>query len=291
MENYNFYFKTYKRVFNIAEYKIRKAFDKGKIIGEKYGSINNTLIVSCNFLVDIRWDICDSKGVDDLFHKFRNRSTELETNDKYIINEEFYRYFKSNKGGVKITYKELIYEIAIRKALIDIQDRIKDLNETYSKIYHLNLLNIELIKLPITDTEISQYKKQIEEHTIQENTNVKKYILIAGVELCMREFAFYLRLRRDYNKSNEKYKVIYDRVMFEHGDPFNEVKLGRKYSITSFYGYLKDENPKESNKFNCKDAIAKIISICDLIQEKNFKGFVKKTSNLETFCNGNPSLL
>ena len=291
MDYYNYYAKTYGRVFSIAEYKIKKTLNKGIDIREKYDSIYQTIRVSLNSYAGTRWNICESKGIDNLFHKFRKRSDELESNDKYIINEEYLNYFKNNRLGIKIRYKELIYELAIRKALFDIEDRVESLNETYSTIYGYNISNIELIKLPIADTEISQYKRQIENHLIQEYTNIKKHILIADVEFCMREFALYLRLRRDYNKSNEKYKTIYDRVMFEHNDPFNEVKIGRKYGDTIFYKYLKDEKPKESNNFNCKDSIDKIMMVCNTIKEEKFKAFILKIKDKKELCSDDQTFL
>lgn len=291
MDYYNFYSKTYRRVFSLAEYKIKNTFNKGINIREKYDSIHRTLVVSFNSYGNIRWRICESKGIDNLFRKFIKRSEELDFNDKYIINEEYIHDFKNDRFGIKIGYKELIYEMAIRKALSDIRDRIEALNETYFTIYSYNVLNIGLIKLPIKDSEILQYKKQIENHITQEDTNVKKHILIADVEFCMREFALYLRLRRDYNKSNEKYKTIYDRVMFEHNDPFNEVKIGRKYGDTIFYKYLKDEKPKESNNFNCKESIDKIMMVCNTIKEEKFKAFVLKTSNKKALCSDDQMFL
>ena len=235
-------------------------------------------------------------------YKDRSNYYRSDQDEKILKNELFQKY---KKGSVRkvISYKNLVYKIAVHTGLDkatsilsrkrNFYELLFDHNEMEKFIFtndfdKINILEQELLDKyhPNRGGNIIDFSGKIEEksNTSISSPDVTKdeyiEIVLHGIKFNIYEFALFQREWRDCNAANTTYREIYDKVIMDFNDPYNYGK--KRYDTTLFYRVLKDNFLSKVNYFDVCLAYNKIKKL--VLQTNNTafkKHIIEKLSKVE----------
>lgn len=313
MELHTLYFNTYNKVLNEKSdwYKSRLIDNKAE-----YRTFNKTSNESLTLLTNYveKLTIEENKNrFMELFSVFNSRYSEYNVkHEELIIKNELKTTFFENELSSTMSYEKLITTLAEYSAINESSRIIQNGYNYYQLIYNEDLINDEFIfcsndhikndkfynlrdkiNPPLIDPSIDYTSENIiksdEKQTfetsnyIEDNPNIDEInskeviIKLGGIEFTLLEFALYNRLWSDF-VSDEKmvFRELYDKIMMDFNDPFNDIIKGKRYDSTSFYGALKDNNPDDNDEFNQCTTLDKILRLLASTKNINFVKYIKQ---------------
>ncbi len=239
----------------------------------------------------------EDKELYDLLQLFNSRAGIYKSEpEKNIIDNQLLHQYKKSSLQKKISFKEVIYKLALHSGLTKSKSVITHKRFFYEMLYDKNLLDYFIYTADINTinkTEDSIRKKlsnssigntidlnEVERLEIasaekaDEKKNESNIILLYGIRFNLYEFALYQREWRDFACPNTPFREIYDKVKMDFQDPFGYKR--KRYDTTLFYKVLKEEFRDKVNYFDVCLAYKKILKLASNTNNKKFKTHLKE---------------
>ena len=318
MELHTLYFNTYKKILNKKSDWYKSRLIKNK---SEYITFNKTSNESLTSLTDyIEKLIAEENNIRymEFLNVFNSRHREYNVkHEELIIKNELKTAFHESELSASVPYDKFIITLAEYSAIKESSRIIQNGYNYYQLIYTEDLINEEFIfysddyikddkfyKLrdkiypPLVDTSIDITTEEIIKvdetqpleilNFIEDNTKINKedpriYVIMLGnTEFNRVEFALYHRMWRDSVASEMKLRELYDKVIMDFNDPFDNFSSFKRYDSDPFYKNLKNENPKDTSEFNLCLALKKILKIISATNNNVFSDYIKqKISRVE----------
>ena len=278
------------RVYKIVEYKFLIELIEGRKTGRQYKSvINNFGARLYDFREKFTFEaFSNSRNFSQFYNTFESRKFHYKTNcENSIFKNEVKALYEKDSIRNEIAYDSIVYTLSVYENCIKIFKYINDYSEFYEIIFdHGNFddylfsenkismnNHFEKLKEKYNISNIQKIIKVSTQNTIKKYDKQNNAITLRGIEFTLLEFALYNRLWSDFTSDGKMVlRELYDKIMIDFNDPFNDIRENKRYDSTPFYTALKANNPYDNDAFNQCITLDKILEL--LASTKNIK-FVK----------------